>query len=127
MKLVGFGNREPEVASTLAGRLARLDAQLPGEEREMLAKLAGGVYLGAIARGIVEALDPDTQLEAVNRAGGDDADEEAVAQVASGMIAEALKPLLSNPELHTPSSTPVGRSSRYRRAVPGHGACRRTL
>ncbi len=101
MKLVGFGNREPEVASTLAGRLARLDAQLPGEEREMLAKLAGGVYLGDIARGIVEALDPDTQLEAVNRAGGDDADEEAVAQVASGMIAEALKPLSSNPELRT--------------------------
>ncbi|HEU0251012.1 MAG TPA: DEAD/DEAH box helicase family protein [Solirubrobacteraceae bacterium] len=99
MKLVGFGNREPEVASTLAGRLARLDAQLPGEEREMLAKLAGGVYLGDVARGIVEALDPDTQLEAVRQAGGDDTDEEAVAQMARGMIAEALKPLSSNPEL----------------------------
>jgi type I restriction enzyme, R subunit len=101
MKLVGFGNREPEVASTLAGRLARLDAQLPGEEREMLAKSAGGVDLGDIARGIVEALDPDTQLEAVKRAGGDDEDEEAVAQVASGMIGEALMPLSSNPALRT--------------------------
>jgi type I restriction enzyme R subunit len=100
MKLVGFGSREPEVASTLAGRLARLDKQLPSEDREMLAKLAGGAYLGDIVHGIVDALDPDTQLEAVKRAGGDDADEEA-AQMARGMIAEALKPLSSNPELRT--------------------------
>ncbi len=101
MKMIGFGNREPEVASTLAGRLARLDKQLPREEREMLAKLAGGAYLGDIAHGIVEALDPDLQVEAVKRAGGDDGDEDAVAQVASTMIAQALKPLSSNPELRT--------------------------
>jgi type I restriction enzyme R subunit len=101
MKLVGFGNRESEVASTLAGRLARLDKQLPREDREMLAKLAGGAYLVDIARGIVEALDPDAQLDAARQAGGDDADEETVAQMARGMIAEALKPLSSNPELRT--------------------------
>jgi type I restriction enzyme R subunit len=101
MKLVGFGNREPEVASTLAGRLARLDKQLPRGEREMLAKLAGGAYLGDIAHGIVDALDPDVQLQAVKRAGGEDLDEGAVAQMAKDMIAEALKPLSSNPELRT--------------------------
>ena len=102
MKLVGFGNRDPEVASTLAGRLARLDTQLPGEDREMLAKLAGGVYLGDIARGIVEALDPDTQLAAVDRGGrGRRRMRRSVAQAASGMIAEALKPLSSNPDLRT--------------------------
>jgi type I restriction enzyme R subunit len=101
MKLVGFGNREPEVASTLAGRLARLDKQLPREEREMLAKLGGGAYLGDIAHGIVDALDPDLQLEAVKRAGGDDRDEAVVAQMSKEMIAEALKPLASNPELRS--------------------------
>jgi len=101
MKLVGFGNREPDIASTLAGRLARLDKQLPKEDREMLAKLAGGAYLGDIARDIVDALDPDRQLEAVKRAGGDDTDEAAVAQTATNMIADALKPLSSNPELRT--------------------------
>jgi type I restriction enzyme R subunit len=101
MKMVGFGNREPEIASTLAGRLARLDKQLRGEDREMLAKLAGGAYLGDIAHGIVEALDPDTQLEAVRQAGGDNTDEETVAQMAREMIGEALKPLSSNPELRT--------------------------
>ena len=99
MKMVGFGNRDPEVASTLAGRLARLDKQLPREDREMLAKLAGGAYLGGIAHGIVDALDPDLQLEAVRRAGGDAEDEAMVSQTAREMVAQALKPLSSNPEL----------------------------
>jgi type I restriction enzyme R subunit len=98
MTMVGFGNREPEVASTLAGRLARLDKQLPRGDREMLAKLAGGAYLGDIAHGIVDALDPD---EAVKRAGGDVGNETAVAQTAMEMITDALKPLSSNPELRT--------------------------
>jgi len=101
MKMVGLGNREPEVASTLAGRLARLDKQLPREDREMLAKLAGGAYLGDLAHGIVDALDPDRQLEAVTRAGGDNGDEAVVAQMATEMITDALKPLSSNPELRT--------------------------
>src|SRR5579871_5161593 len=101
MKLVGLGNREFEVASTLAGRLARLDKQLPREEREVLARLAGGDHLGDIARGVVDALDPDAQLQAAKRAGGSEADEAAVAQMASDMVAEALKPLSSNPGLRT--------------------------
>ena len=70
MRQVGFGNRDPEVASTLAGRLARLEQRLPREDRETLAKLAGGVYLGDIAHGIVEALDPDNQIAAAKEAGG---------------------------------------------------------
>lgn len=101
MKMVGFGNREPEVASTLAGRLARLDKQLPREDREMLAKLASGAYLGDIAQGIVDALDPDGQRDAVKRAGGDDGDGGVVAEMAREMITDALRPLSSNPELRT--------------------------
>jgi type I restriction enzyme R subunit len=101
MKMVGFGNRDPEVASTLAGRLARLDKQLPREDREMLSKLAGGAYLRDLAHWIVDALDPDRQLEAVKRAGGNNGDEAVVAQMATEMIADALKPLSSNPELRT--------------------------
>jgi len=58
MKVVGYGNAEPDVASTIAGRLARLDTRLPEDDRKMLAKLADGASLGDIAHGIVEALDP---------------------------------------------------------------------
>ena len=43
---------------------ARLDRRLsPGDRREM-ERLAGGLSLGDIARGIVEAIDPDRQVEA---------------------------------------------------------------
>jgi type I restriction enzyme R subunit len=101
MKMVGFGNRDPEVASTLAGRLARLDKQLPRDDRELLARLAGGAYLGDIAHGIVDALDPDTQIEAAKAAGGSEQDEAAIAQATAGLITEALKPLSTNPELRT--------------------------
>jgi type I restriction enzyme R subunit len=101
MKMVGFGSRDPEVASTLAGRLARLDKHLPREDREMLARLGGGVYLGDIAHGIVEALDPDTQIEAAKAAGGSEHDEAAIAKAAAGLIADALKPLSANPDLRT--------------------------
>jgi type I restriction enzyme R subunit len=101
MKMVGFGNRDPEVASTLAGRLVRLDKQLPRDEREMLARLAGSAYLGDIAHGIVEALDPDTQIEAAKAAGGSEQDEAAIAEAAAGLMTEALKPLSSNPDLRT--------------------------
>jgi type I restriction enzyme, R subunit len=101
LKLVGFGNRDPEVASTIAGRLARLETRLPDDERKMLLDLADGKTLGAIAHGIVDALDPDNQLAAVQEAGGSLDDEAAVEQAATNLIAEALKPLAENPELRT--------------------------
>ena len=101
MKLVGFGNAEPEVASTIAGRLARLDTRLPDDEQKLLSKLAGGAGLDAIAHGIVEALDPDNQLAAVQEAGGSVDDPAAVRQAGSDLITEALKPLAENPELRT--------------------------
>jgi type I restriction enzyme R subunit len=99
MKMVGLGISEPDLASTIAGRLARLDTRLPDEERKMLSKLAGGVGLGVIAHGIVEALDPDNQVAAVEAAGGSADDEAEVQKVANQMISEALKPLAGNPEL----------------------------
>ena len=48
------GNADPEVASTIAGRLARLETRLPEADRKMLSKLAGGASLGAIAHNIVD-------------------------------------------------------------------------
>jgi len=38
---VAFGNRDPQVASSLAGRLARLDKRLTKDDRAMLTGLAG--------------------------------------------------------------------------------------
>jgi type I restriction enzyme R subunit len=98
-KAVAFGNKDPEIASTVAGRLARLDKRLTKDDREMLRGLASGEALGSIAHRIVEALDPDGQAAAATAAGVSPDDEAAVTNVAQAMIAEALLPLASNPEL----------------------------
>jgi len=99
MKQVGFGNKDPEVASTIAGRLARLDKRLTKDDREQLAALSGGLDLGAIAHQIVEALDPDHQIAVAVQGGAAEDDAAAVAGVASTLIADALQPLASNPGL----------------------------
>jgi len=59
MEAVSFGNREPDVLSSLASRLARLDRQLTDEDRAVVQKTAGQT-LATIATRLVEALDPDT-------------------------------------------------------------------
>ena len=100
-KLVGFGNKNPEVASSIAGRLARLDKRLTRDDRETLMALAGGTDLGTIAHRIVEALDPDSQRAAARAAGAPEDDPVAVAQAATRLISEALTPLSSNPDLRT--------------------------
>jgi type I restriction enzyme R subunit len=98
-KLVGFGNKDPEVASTIAGRLARLDKRLTKDDREALTALAGGTDLGTIAHRIVEALDPDNQLAAATATGAQEAEAAAVTRAATTLISNALEPLSSNPGL----------------------------
>ena len=96
---VAFGNRDPQVASSIAGRLARLDKHLTKDDREMLTGLADGTDLGAIARELVDALDPDQQAAATVAAGKSADDPAAVAETAAGMLNHALEPLATNHEL----------------------------
>jgi len=96
---VALGNRDPQVASSIAGRLARLDRHLTKDDREMLTGLAGGNDLGTIARGLVDALDPDRQAAATVEAGGSADDPVAVAATAAAMLTNALEPLATNPDL----------------------------
>jgi type I restriction enzyme, R subunit len=99
LKSIGLGNTDPAVASTVAGRLARLNKRLTKDDREKLTTLAGGIDLGTIAHGIVEALDPDRQLAEAKAAGVAEDDEAGVARVAATFVGKALAPLASNPEL----------------------------
>jgi type I restriction enzyme R subunit len=97
--LVGFGNKDPQVASSVAGRLARLDKHLTKDDRDVLTGLAGGTDLGTIARRLVDALDPDQQIAAAVAAGKSADDPAAVMATADAMLAYALEPLATNPDL----------------------------
>jgi type I restriction enzyme R subunit len=73
------------VLSSVAVRLARLDAQLTDAERAKVVAQAGGLGLKDLARGIVQALDPR---------------EDRSPQEAEAALRHAVKPL-SNPALRT--------------------------
>ena len=98
-KQVAFGSKDPQVASSIAGRLARLDKHLTKDDRDMLTGLAGGTDLGTIARRLVDALDPDQQIAAAEAAGQSGDDQATVAATATAMLTQALEPLAANPDL----------------------------
>ncbi len=75
---LSFGSTDPDVLSTVAGRLARLDRQLSDAERAAVAKTAGRP-LQTILSGLVAAADPDRRAAA-----GDKVDN---------LVAEAVRPL----------------------------------
>lgn len=96
-----FGTTEVAALESLANRLIRLEHRLdPAMEAEVV-KAAQGRTLSQIAKGILEAVDPDAVLADV-KAGKTDYIEptkEAVNAVREKRSQAALKPLAANPEL----------------------------
>ena len=100
MDLVGMGSRDPDVLSSLASRLARLDRQLTPQDRQAIEAAAQGVSLETLVSGLVNAADPDAALEAAREATGqDEPSESAVAQARQQLLEAAAKPFASNPQL----------------------------
>ena len=77
---VALGNVEPEVLSSVAARLARLERDIDDAARAKIVEVSGGQDLKSLARGIVEALRCDP---------GD-----------AGALQQAVKPL-ADPALRT--------------------------
>lgn len=99
-ELVAFGNREPDVLSSIASRLARLDQQLTPEDRIALTDTANGQPLCGIAAAIVSALDPDRHLEEARKtSGAAEPTDQQVADARKQLLQEAAKPLAANPKL----------------------------
>jgi type I restriction enzyme R subunit len=99
---VAAGGTNAEVLSSLASRLARLDKQCgPDEDERVLA--AGGTSLGSICHGIVEALDPDRQIEAAREAfhvePSNEPTDAQVKQAAERLMKAAVAPLATRPAL----------------------------
>ena len=63
LQAVALGNVEPEVLSSVAARLARLDRELTPAQREQIITASGGHSLKDLARGLVDALNPDTTAD----------------------------------------------------------------
>ena len=98
LDLVGMGSRDPEVLSSLASRLARLDRRLTSQDRQAIESTAQGTSLQDLVSGLAEATDPDTALDAARQATGqDDPPGEAVAKAKQQLLEDAARPLAANP------------------------------
>jgi type I restriction enzyme R subunit len=89
---------EAEV-STLASRLARLERELTPAESAELAEVAGQPLVD-ITRGLVAAVDPDLQAQAVANAPLVHGVVDAAAAIRQ-LFERAVEPLASNPKLRT--------------------------
>jgi type I restriction enzyme R subunit len=100
LEAVAFGSTDPDILSSLAGRLARLDRQLLDPDRATLTATAGA-SLKDLASAIVAALDPDRQIDAA-RAAHDlppetDPTPDQIARAARDLLTAATAPIAANP------------------------------
>ena len=97
---VASGGCNPELLSSLASRLSRLELQLDPRDRARIKETCGDVHLPTITHGLVEALDVDRQIEhARARCGAAEPSDAEIAAAAKELLAAAAKPLATNPKL----------------------------
>src|SRR5205809_282564 len=94
MEHIAIGAREPELLSSLAGRLIRLEKRIEPDVRAEVEKLSGGKTLSNIARDLLDAIDPD-KVEHASRLLSDERKPEAYATLAN----QAVAPIAANPDL----------------------------
>ncbi len=65
LQAVALGNTEPDVLSSVAARLARLEKDLPIADQARIAQAAGGLTLKDLSRGLVDAIAADLPADQV--------------------------------------------------------------
>ena len=100
LDLVSMGDWGPEVLSSLASRLARLDRHLTPRDREAIEETSQGVPLQTLVSGLVNATDPDAAWDAARKTTGqDEPPESAIDQAQKQLLEDAALPFASNPDL----------------------------
>lgn len=94
LQAIALGNKEPEVISSIAVRLARMNSTLKDDEKGRIEKESGGKSLQMLASGLVNSLDADRQVEwAKIEFKTDDPTDEQIQKATASLIQEAVKPL----------------------------------
>jgi type I restriction enzyme, R subunit len=89
MEHIAIGAREPELLSSLAGRLIRLEKRIEPDVKAEVEKLSGGKTLSNIARRLLDAIDPDK----IESHGGSNSRETA------DFIQKSVASIATNPDL----------------------------
>jgi type I restriction enzyme R subunit len=91
---VAMGKRDEDTLTTLAGRLARLNREITGEQRKQVEEM-GGKPLAQLSLSLLRAIDPDVIAETATGKPGASPDEVApvlMEKTRQELIAEACKP-----------------------------------
>ncbi len=96
LNYVAQGGTDPEAITTLAGRLARLQREFSRDQLAELKDLAGGKSFPDLAHNLLNACDPDAQVEAAKQLPGvtGEPTEEQVKQAADQLVQGAVTPFL---------------------------------
>ncbi len=86
LQAVALGNTEPEVLSSIAARLARLEKDLPDADQARIVQASGGYSLKDLARRIVDALNPDNYPDVIPAEAG------IHVAAAPSLVTAAIKP-----------------------------------
>ncbi len=94
LQAVALGNREEDVLTSIAGRLARMEHRITKEDEQAISKASGGLTLKDLSRQLVEAVNPDRHEERARKQfGSNKPSEQQIQQTATALIQEAAKPL----------------------------------
>ena len=99
LQSVSLGNIEPDVISSIAVRMARMEHAISAEDQTEIKKLADK-SLKILCAGLITAIDPDRHVERakLDNPGVAEPSEAQIQKAAALLIQEAVKPL-HNPEL----------------------------
>lgn len=95
LEQVASGRNDPDLVSTLAGRLASLDRKLTDEDRAQIVTASGGRSLQAIASDLLDSIDNDKIAETASAPLTDKSMDEA----STRMRETALRALADAPQL----------------------------
>ncbi|HEX9274343.1 MAG TPA: type I restriction-modification enzyme R subunit C-terminal domain-containing protein, partial [Candidatus Binatia bacterium] len=94
LQAVALGNTEPEVISSIAVRLARMNKTLEDDDKAQIEKKSGGKSLATLTTALVNSLDADRHLEQAKKDNNtEQPTSEQVQQAGTKLIQEAVKPL----------------------------------
>ncbi|MEH6716510.1 DEAD/DEAH box helicase family protein [Parasphingorhabdus flavimaris] len=92
LEQIAMGRRDEDAMSSLAARLAALDRKLGDEDRARIAEATGGKTPRDLANALLDAIDPDKQLEAIEATHGPMATPEQESTVVKHMTKTACQP-----------------------------------
>lgn len=102
---VALGGTDPDMLSSLASRLSRLDKQCRPEDRQRVEEASGGLDLEELGRRIVDALDPDAQeakaRQMLGLAPDRAASDKQLRDAEVALLKEAARTLAEKPRLRT--------------------------